>query len=72
MYWMDTFGAVIDQSTAVLCVASLIPTRNKYLYDLHVVVPGLAVCVYAFKCLVHTHDTLGIPSAVFQKFHPDI
>ena len=46
-------GAVIELSTAALRVASLIPLQNKFLYDPHlrVVVTGLVVSVYEFKCL---------------------
>ena len=40
-----------ERLTAALCVAGSIPARNKYLYGLQVVVPGLAVCVCEFECL---------------------
>ena len=39
------------RSTAALCVAGSIPVRNKYLYELQVVVPSLAVSVCDFLCL---------------------
>ena len=44
-------GAVLARSTTALRVAGLIPTQNKYLYDLHLVVPGLAIYVCELKCL---------------------
>ena len=40
-----TVGTVVERSTAALRVAGSTPTRNKHLYDLHSVVPSLAVCV---------------------------
>ena len=40
-----TVGVVVEQSTAALRVAGSIPARNKHLYALQIVVPGLAVCV---------------------------
>ena len=42
-------SAVAERSTAALHVAGLIPARNKYFYDLHLVAPGLAVCVSEFE-----------------------
>ena len=45
-----TDGAVAKRSTAALHVAGSIPTRNKYLYGLQIVVPGLGVCVRVFLC----------------------
>ena len=44
-------GAVAERLTAALCIADSIPIQNKYLYDLHFVVPGLTVCVCEFNCL---------------------
>ena len=46
-----TVGALVERSSAALRVAGSIPTRNKYLYDLQIVVPGLADCVCGFLCL---------------------
>ena len=40
-----------ERFTDALRVVVLITVRNKYLYDLHLVVPGLAVCVCEFKIL---------------------
>ena len=37
-----TIGTVVERPTAALRVASSIP-RNKYLYGLRVIIPGLAV-----------------------------
>ena len=45
-----TVGAVGERTTAVLRVAGSIPARNKYSYDLQIVVSGLAVCVCDFIC----------------------
>ena len=39
----DTVGIVVERPTAALRVAGSIPTPNKYLYGLQVVVPGMAV-----------------------------
>ena len=39
-----TVGAMVERSTAALRLASSISIRNKYLYDLHLVVSDLAVC----------------------------
>ena len=38
--------------TAALCVAGSIPAWSKYLYDLHLVVSGLAVRVSEIKCVL--------------------
>ena len=46
-----TVGALVECSTAALRVPGSVPSRNKHLYDLHLVVPGLAVCVFEFKYL---------------------
>ena len=46
-----TVGAVVERPTAALRIAGSIPTQNKYLYGLQVVVPDLT-----------THDTGVIPS----------
>ena len=37
------------------------PHKNKYLYGLQVVVPGLADCVCDFSVCERTHDTEIIP-----------
>ena len=37
-------GAVAEQMAAPLRVGGSIPQRNKYIYDLQIVVLGLAVC----------------------------
>ena len=47
----STAGSVVDHSTDALRVAGLMPRRNNYLYDLHLVVWGLAVCLCEFKSL---------------------
>ena len=44
-------------STTALRVTGSIPTRHKYLYDLQLVVPGVAVCVCDFSVSQRTHDT---------------
>ena len=48
-----TVGVVAKRSTVALSIAGSIPARNKfsYLSELHLVVPGLAVREYEFKCL---------------------
>ena len=43
-----TIGAAVERSIAVLRVVGSIPARNKYLHELHSVVPGQAVCVCVF------------------------
>lgn len=43
--------AVVVRSTTVSRIASSTPARNKYFYNLEVVVPGLSVCVCEFTCL---------------------
>ena len=48
--------AVIERSTATLRVTGSIPARNKYLFDLQVVIPHLAVCVSSNVCKC-TYDT---------------
>ena len=45
-YREDTVGAVTERLTAALRVAGLIPTRNKYLNGLEVVVPGQAISIF--------------------------
>ena len=50
---VDTVGAVAQRLSAALRVPGLISRRNKYLYSLQVVVPGLAVCVREFYMLVN-------------------
>ena len=45
-----TVGIVVERCTAALSVSSWIPARNKYLYDLQIVVPSRAVCICEFKC----------------------
>ena len=53
-----TVSALAERSTAALRVAGSIPARNKYVYDLQVDVPGLAVCVCDFLCLgMHPRST---------------
>ena len=42
---MMTVDSVAERVTVALRVGGSIPTRNKYLYGLQVVVPGLAVYV---------------------------
>ena len=42
-------GAVAERASSALRVVGSIPARNKYLYDLYLVAPGLAVCVCKFK-----------------------
>ena len=44
---------VVERPTAELRVAGSIPGRNKYLYGLQVVAPGLAVCVCVFSIFVN-------------------
>ena len=43
-------GAMAKRSAAVLRVTISIPAWNKYVYNLHLVVPDLAVCLCDFKC----------------------
>ena len=50
---VDTIGAVLVRPTATLRVADSIPARNKYLYGLHAVVPGLAIYVCDFSMFVN-------------------
>ena len=47
----DMVDAVVERSTAALFDAGSISAWNKYLYELHLVVTGLALCVFKFKCL---------------------
>ena len=44
-------GAEAKCLTTVLHVAGSIPAWNNYFYDLHLVVPGLVVCVCEFESL---------------------
>ena len=57
---------MVERSSSALCVpgscVSSILTRNKYLHDLHLVVPGLIVCVSDFSVCKCTQDTGVIPS----------
>ena len=60
LYWPETTSqiddsvyAVIKRPTVALRGAGSIPERNKYLYGLQVVVPGLAVCVCDFSMFVN-------------------
>ena len=63
IWFDDTVGTVAERPTAVLRVAGFSPARNKFLYGLHVVVPGLAVCVCDFFVFIkRTHDTGSILS----------
>ena len=48
----NTVSVVVERPTAALGVARSISPRNKYLYGLQVVVPGLAVCVCDFSMFV--------------------
>ena len=48
----DTVRVVAEGLAAVLHITGLIPARNKYLYDLQIVVPGLVICVGEFKYYV--------------------
>ena len=48
-----TAGAVVKWSSAPLRVAGLIPAKNKYLYGLQVVVPGLVLFVVDFSMFVN-------------------
>ena len=60
-------GAVAEQSTPELRVVGSIPTRNKYLYGLQIVVSGLSIWawgLYVYKC---THDTEYILYSVAGK-----
>ena len=50
---VDTIGAKVERPTVALRVASSIPGRNKYLYCLQVVVPGLVVYVSNFSMFVN-------------------
>ena len=50
-HYDGTVGSVVECSSVALRVAGSIPARNKYLFDLNLVVAGLAVCVCEFKCL---------------------
>ena len=58
----DTVGAVVERPTPAQRVTGSIPSRNKYLYGLQSVVPGLTVCVCDFFMFVkRTNDTGIIP-----------
>ena len=48
-----TVVTVVERPSAALGVAGSIPTRNKYLYGLQVVVPGLPVCVWNSSMFVN-------------------
>ena len=53
----DMITAVVVRPSAALRVASSIPAWNKYLYDLHVLVPGVVVCICDFFMFVNAPTT---------------
>ena len=57
---------MVERSTTALRVASSIPARNKYLYDINLIVPGLLVFVSLNDCK-RTHD-IGIIPTVGLRF----
>ena len=62
----DTVGALVERPTAALRYAGSIPARNKYLYGLQVVVPGLAVCDFPMFVNASTvHELFLVQGSVF-------
>ena len=50
----DTVGAVAELPNVTQCVVGSIPARNKSLFVLQIVVPGLAVNVCEFSLFVNS------------------